>query len=165
MRTVPKTTGPASAAVAHNEVMTSALTGIPTAKRRQLATILGGFAALFLIVGVVGAVATTRTGVPGSALALAAVALGVGVLLALMSWGLLHSARLQARAEQAHAVDAQLDAAIESTLRAGGGQLCDCGHEHDPTELHVTDDPCEHDGAGHLCSHTCDSCVLQTLRR
>ena len=34
--------------------------------------------------------------------------------------------------------------------------MCGCGHEHDPTELHVTDDPCAHDGDGVACTHRCD---------
>ena len=135
--------------------MTSSLSRVPAAARRRLATVLAGFAVLFLAVG---ALAVSGGGL--AAVLLGAVALLVGVLLGLMAWGVAHSIRLAA-AEQ------RLDQAIEDTLAAAGGSaaLCGCGHEHDPSELHVTDaDGCAHDGAGAQCAHDCQACVLAGLR-
>jgi hypothetical protein len=61
------------------------------------------------------------------------------------------SLRLDAR-------EARLDAAVIETLadaRSGSG----CGHDHDPTEMHVadTESAC---GAGPDCDHSCADCVL-----
>jgi hypothetical protein len=46
--------------------------------------------------------------------------------------------------------------------------MCDCGHEHDPTEMHHVGsralDSCAHDGSGDECSHSCDTCVLAAMR-
>jgi hypothetical protein len=125
-------------------------------KRKQLAATLGLFSVLFIAVGAVAA-----TG-PATAVirVFVVLALAVAVLLALIAWGVARSVRVDR-------VDQSLDAAIEAAVAAspgGFGQLCDCGHEHDPTELHVTDDPCEQDGAGHDCTHSCDTCVLASLR-
>ena len=91
------------------------------------------------------------------------IALVVGILLALMGWGVVHSVRVDS-------ADRSLDAAIEQAVAAAPqrfGQLCNCGHEHDPTELHITDAepaPCQHDGGGAACAHDCASCVLGSLR-
>jgi hypothetical protein len=81
----------------------------------------------------------------------ATVALLGAVFLGLVAWGLLRSLRLDAR-------EAQLDAAVRDALADAGGAI-DCGHEHDPTEMHVTDaEPsCR---AGPACDHTCAECVL-----
>lgn len=157
--------------------MSSALSTIPIQKRRSLAVTVGLFAALFAAVGVVAATGDR----PGAVRVFSVIALVAAGLLGLIAWGLANSIRLDR-------ADARLDAAIEHAVRAHGGQLCDCEHEHDPGELHVVDgpsadapsvngprsgdvvdgpdagDPCGHDGAGHQCSHTCDTCVLQTLR-
>ncbi len=156
-------------------------------KRKQLAATLGLFAVLFLAVGAVAA-----TG-PGTVVihVFVVVALVVAVLLALMGWGVLRSVR-------ADAAETRLDTAIEQAVAASPqrfGQLCDCGHEHDPTELHITDaEPteadsiaagpiaagptaagptaeddahatCEHDGAGAACARDCSTCLFATARR
>lgn len=133
--------------------MASQLSGIAVEKRRLLAATLGLFAALFIAVGAVAATGASTAVVKG----FVAVALLLALLLALMAWGVAHSIKADV-AEQG------VDAAIEQAVRARGGSLCDCGHEHDPTELHVTDDPCARDGAGAGCTHTCDTCVLARLR-
>jgi len=165
MRTRPKNTGLGltspqlgEVAIAHNRRVSSALSSIPAEKRRVLAGAVAVFAALFGAVGIVAATGDR----PGVVRGFSIIAMVVAVVLGLIAWGIANSIRLD-RAE------ASIDAAIEHAVRAHGGQLCDCEHEHDPTELHVvdghsTDDPCAHDGAGHQCSHTCDTCVLQTLR-
>ena len=82
-------------------------------------------------------------------------ALAGAILLGLMAWGLLRSLRLDAR-------EAQLDAAVMDALAGAGGDV-GCGHDHDPTEMHVTDaEPiC---GAGAACDHTCAECVLARSR-
>ena len=84
-----------------------------------------------------------------------ALALVGAIFLGLIAWGLLRSLRLDAR-------EAQLDAAVLDALTASGGGV-GCGHDHDPTEMHVTDaEPtC---GAGAACDHTCAECVLARSR-
>jgi hypothetical protein len=154
--------------------VSSPLSALPLDKRKQLAATLGLFATLFVAVGAVAA-----TG-PGTAVirTFVVVALLVGILLALMAWGVLHSVRVDA-------AGARLDAVIEQAVAAAPqkfGQLCTCGHEHDPTELHITDADqptpsaptaatpapsaaaCEHDGSGAACTHDCASCALGALR-
>ena len=136
--------------------MPSSLNDIPVEKRKQLAATLGLFSVFFIAVGAVAA-----TG-PNTAVirAFVVIALVVAVLLSLMAWGVIHSVDLDDD-------DVDLDAAIDAAITAspgGYGQFCDCGHEHDPTELHVTDEPCEQDGAGHDCTHSCATCVLTALR-
>jgi hypothetical protein len=52
--------------------------------------------------------------------------------------------------------------------------MCGCGVEHDPDEMHFVDGEgqhlsgksfgCAHDGRGTDCAHSCDTCVLATLR-
>lgn len=102
--------------------------------------------------------AVAETGRPtGVIQAFVAIALAVAVLLAWMAWGVSHSIK-------ADLAEATLDAVIEQAVKARGGRLCDCGHEHDPTELHVTDDPCEQDGHGVECTHSCTTCVLASVR-
>jgi hypothetical protein len=77
------------------------------------------------------------------------------IFLGLITWGLLRSLRLDAR-------EAQLDAAVMDAL-TGAGDAVGCGHDHDPTEMRVTDaEPtC---GAGPACDHTCPDCVLARSR-
>jgi hypothetical protein len=135
------------------EVVTSPLSGIAVEKRRQLAATLGLFAMLFIAVGAVAATGAST----GVVKAFVVIALVVAVVLGLMGWGVLHSVKLDL-AEQ------RLDAAIERTVTARGGTMCDCGHEHDPDELHVVDDPCAADGHGVGCTHSCDTCVLAAMR-
>lgn len=142
--------------------MSSALSAVPRGKRRQLGAVLALFAALFLGVGAVALV-----GEGGAAVtALAAVAILVSVVLALTAWGLLRSIRLEDRQDAAAQLDASIDAAITEALAAQGyGSMCSCGHEHDPTELHVTDaQPCARDATGEACAHDCESCVLAAMR-
>lgn len=132
--------------------VSSPLSGIDVAKRRQLAATLGLFAMLFIAVGAVGATGPATAVVKG----FVAGALVVALLLGLMAWGVLRSVRQDLD-------ERQLDAAIEATLAARGRSLCDCGVEHDPTEMHVVD-ACAHDGTGTDCTHSCDTCVLAAMR-
>jgi hypothetical protein len=141
----------------------SALSAGPRAKRKQLAATFAAFAVLF---AAVGAVALAGRG--GAAVAVfAALALLLGVLLGLAALGMVHNLRTQSRQEQAARIDASIDAAINEALQQQGyGSLCSCGHEHDPTELHVTDaESCPHDGTGAQCTRDCETCVLAALRR
>jgi hypothetical protein len=145
--------------------VTSPLSGIAVEKRRQLAATLGLFAMLFLAVGAVAA-----TGASDALMkAFVAGSFVVAVLLALLAWGVLRSVRLDA-------ADRRIDDAIEAAVRAGGGSMCDCGHEHDPDELHFVDGEGQHvtgrrapaacasDGTGADCEHSCDTCLLAAMR-
>lgn len=148
--------------------MTSPLSGIPLAKRRQLAATLGLFAMLFIAVGAVTATGATTAVIKACVI----IALVVAVLLALMAWGVLRSVRLDAAAQQ-------LNAVVHDAVQNAGGLLCGCGHDHDADELHAVDEPgqditgmrqssagdaCAHDGTGLACSHSCDTCVLAASR-
>jgi hypothetical protein len=141
--------------------VSSPLSGIAVEKRRQIAATLGLFAMLFIAVGAVAATGADTAIVK----AFVVIALLVALFLALMAWGVLRSVKLDV-------VDRRLEAAIEAAVRAQGGRLCDCGHEHDPDELHFTDGEgqhltgsgCAHDGTGTDCAHSCDTCVLATMR-
>jgi hypothetical protein len=130
--------------------MTSSVSRLPFSARRKVAMAFALFCVLFLAIG---AVASTGRG-EASAPVFAVIAFVVAAVLGLVAWGLHRSIRLE-RAE------ASMDAAIQDTLaRSGRGRLCDCGHDHDPTELHITDAECSHDGSGVACAHDCDTCVL-----
>lgn len=140
--------------------VSSPLSGIPVAKRRRVAATLGLFAMLFIAVGVVGAAGPATALVKG----FAAVALLVALLLGLMAWGVLRSIK-----QDLH--ERQLDAVIAATMASRGRSLCDCGVEHDPTELYLVGDEyvnsvdaCQHDGTGTDCAHSCDECVLAAMR-
>ncbi|MFN2559838.1 MAG: hypothetical protein ABR571_00900 [Jatrophihabitans sp.] len=133
--------------------MTSPLSAIAVEKRRQLAATLGLFSMLFIAVGAVAATGASTTVVK----AFVVIALVVAVVLGLMAWGVLHSVKLDLGAQR-------LDAAIEAAVVKRGGLMCDCGHDHDPDELHVVDDPCAHDGHGVGCTHSCETCVLAAIR-
>jgi hypothetical protein len=150
--------------------VSSPLSGIAVEKRRQLAATLGLFAMLFIAVGAVAATGASTAVVK----AFVVIALVVALLLGLMAWGVLHSVKV----DKADKVDRQLDAAIMAAVRAHGRSLCDCGHEHDPDELHFTDGDgqhltgrrpaegsCARDGHGTDCAHSCETCVLATARR
>ena len=132
--------------------VTSPLSAVPVSRRRHAAATLGLFAMLFIAVG---AVALTGGQTPVLRV-FAIIALVTAALLGLVSWGLVHSIRIDA-------ADAELDAAIEQALAESGGVSCGCGHDHDPAELHV-DTGCAHDGAGTDCAHDCDTCALSALR-
>jgi hypothetical protein len=138
----------------------SALSGISIDRRRRLAATLSLFAVLCATVGIVATTGST----PGVVRVFSAVSLSSAALLALIAWGVAHSLKLDL-AEQ------RLDAAIEAAVAARGATdiTCGCGHEHDPTEMHITDaepaaDGCAHDGAGTDCAHSCESCLLAALR-
>jgi hypothetical protein len=137
--------------------VSSTLSGIAVAKRRQLAATLGLFAMLFITVGAVAATGPST----GVTKAFVAVALAIAVLLGLIAWGVLRSVRLDVNEQR-------IDTAIAEAVAARGrGSLCSCGHDHDPSEMHYVQpeaDACAHDGKGHECSHSCDTCVLAALR-
>jgi hypothetical protein len=132
--------------------VTSPLSSIAIEKRRQFAATLGLFAMLFVAVGAVAATGAST----GVVKAFVVIALLIAVLLGLMAWGVLRSVKIDLD-------DQRLDAAIEATVKARGGSMCDCGHEHDPSEMHIVD-ACAHDGSGVGCEHSCDTCVLATMR-
>jgi hypothetical protein len=142
--------------------VTVPLSAVPAVKRRQLALVFGVFGVLFCAVGVVALVGR------GSAVVdvFAAVAIAVAVLLGSAAFGLLHSLRVDARRVAAAELDASIDAAINEALAKQGYQsMCSCGHEHDPTELHITDaEPCPNDATGQACAHDCKSCLLAAMR-
>jgi hypothetical protein len=77
--------------------------------------------------------------------------------LALLSWGFAYSVKVDAS-------DAALDDAIDRVIAQRPATLCSCGHEHDPTELHVREPACAHDGTGTDCAHDCETCALAALR-
>jgi len=143
------------------EAVSSPLSDIEIDKRRQVAATLGLFAMLFIAIGAVAATGASTAVIKGFVV----VSLILAVLLGLMAWGVLHSIKLDL-------ADRNLDAAIEQAVKASGRQMCDCGHEHDPDELHFVDGEgqhltgakCAHDGSGLDCSHSCDTCVLAALR-
>lgn len=132
--------------------MSSPLSRVPIRGRRRLAATLLLFATLFLAIGAVAATGSGTTAAP----VFCAIALGAAVLLGAIAWGLQRSVRID-RSDQ------RLDAVIEQTMAAHGATMCDCGHEHDPDELHITD-ACAHDGTGAACAHDCATCVLTALR-
>jgi hypothetical protein len=131
----------------------SRLVNVPIGARRRLGATLGLFTVLLVAVG---AVAATGQGGSAAAPLFSAIAFVIAALLALLAWGMQHSIKIDL-AEQ------RLDRAIEQTVAAGGGSMCDCGHDHDPNELHVSDG-CAHDGSGAACTHDCETCVLAALR-
>jgi hypothetical protein len=149
--------------VSNNFPVTSSLSGIAVAKRRQFAATLGLFAMLFIAVGAVAATGATTAAIK----AFVVVALLVAVLLGLLAWGVLRSVQLDV-------ADRRLDAVIEAAVRSGGRSMCDCGVEHDPDEMHFVDGQgqhvsgksfgCAHDGRGTDCTHSCETCVLAALR-
>ena len=140
--------------------MASQLAQVPIDARRKMAVAVGLFAVLFVVIG---SVAATGAG-HAAALVFSVIAFVIAVVLGLVAWGLVRTIKID-RAEQ------RLDAAIEATVQSHSGyqSMCDCGHEHDPNELHVTDehshsDACSHDGSGDACAHNCETCVLSALR-
>lgn len=75
----------------------------------------------------------------------------VAIVSALIGWGLLHSVGVDT-------AEAHIDAAVRGAGSATDLSICDCGHEHDPDELHVTDAARCDDADS--CAHDCASCVL-----
>lgn len=132
------------------------LSQIPIEKRRKLAATVGLFAVLFIAVGAVAATGPSTTGIKVFVVLAFLVAFGLG----LVSWGITTSVKRELG-------ERRLDDAINEVVAARGGMSCGCGHDHDPNELHITDEDetCAHDGAGAACAHDCDSCVLTALRR
>jgi hypothetical protein len=156
MRTRVKTTG------GNLEAMTSPLSTIPIEKRRRLAATLGLFAVLLIAIGAVAATGRGSDATPVFSI----IALVIAVLVGLIAWGVTRSIQLDLGEQK-------LDAAIEATLagRPEFANLCSCGHDHDPNELHITDAEehthdatCSHDGGGTACAHDCSSCVLAAMR-
>jgi hypothetical protein len=141
------------------DFMSSPLSGVPIEKRRRAAATVGLFAMLFLTIGIVAAAGRSASGAP----VFSGITISIAVLLGLVAWGMIRSIG-------ADLADRELDAAIEATLanRPEFASLCSCGHDHDPTELHLTDDEpadaCAHDGGGASCAHDCSTCVLTALR-
>jgi hypothetical protein len=127
--------------------VTTPLSAVPAERRRRAAR-LAGFLALIMVA--VFVVAWLRPA-PAVIRLFATMALLGAVLLGLMAYGLLRSLRLDAH-------QARLDAAVRGAL-ADADAACDCGHDHDPTEMHVTDGApaC---GRGATCDHSCAECVL-----
>ncbi len=148
----------------HNGRVASSLSRVPVEKRKQLAATLGLFSVLCVAVAAVSATGPDTVSIR----VFMTVGLLAGVTLALMAWGVANSIRLES-------AEAELDAAIEATVGGHGphgahGQLCGCGHQHDPDELHITDaepepaSSCTADGSGHDCAQSCDTCVLAAMR-
>ena len=133
--------------------MSSSLSAIPIAKRRHLAAVLGLFSTLFVTIGLVAWLGRVSTAI----VVFSSVALVTALVLGAMAWGVIASVKNDL-------AEARLDRAIEAGVTASGGTMCDCGHDHDPNEMHVTGAPCAHDGSGDACAHDCDSCALQALR-
>jgi hypothetical protein len=132
-------------------VVTSRLSAVPFGARRRLAATLGGVAALFAAIG-----AAALTGAGPVSVVFAVLGFVFAGLLALTAWGAWRSVTIDA-------ADQDLDRVLEAAVAASGASMCSCGHEHDPSELHVTD-ACAHDGSGAACAHDCDTCVLAALR-
>ena len=133
--------------------MSSSLSAIPIAKRRHLAAVLGLFSTLFVTIGIVAWLGRVTT----ATVAFSSVALLTALVLGALAWGVITSVHNDL-------AEARLDRAIEAEVAASGASMCDCGHEHDPNEMHVTGASCAHDGSGDACAHDCDSCALQALR-
>jgi hypothetical protein len=137
----------------------SPLAGIPIERRRLLAATLGLFAVLFVAVGVVASTGTT----PGVVRIFSAIALVVAMVLGAIAWGITHSVTIDLREQR-------LDRAIEKAMAEGAStrdrpMACTCGHDHDADELHVTDaDDSRCPVSGTDCAHSCDTCVLASMR-
>ena len=127
------------------------MSAVPAERRRRAARSAGLLAFIMLAVFVV----VWLRPAPVVIRLFGTMALIGAIFLGLIAWGLLRSLRLDAR-------EAQLDAAVMDALAGAGGGV-GCGHDHDPTEMHVTDaEPtC---GAGPACDHTCAECVLARSR-
>jgi hypothetical protein len=141
----------------------SQLAAIPPSTRRRAAAVVGAFAVLF---GVVGVLCWVRD----STLALrilGVIVLLAAVVLALIAWGLLNSVRIDR-------ISDELDAEIAEQI-AHHDATCGCGQDHDMTEMTTvsgappaaTTADCSgggHDGSGTECAHDCDTCTLAALR-
>ncbi|WP_460605295.1 hypothetical protein [Jatrophihabitans fulvus] len=139
--------------------MSSPLARIPVVKRRQLAATLALFATLFVAVGAVALTGATTVVLK----VFVGIAFAVAVFLAFLAWGVANSIRIDTAATD----EARLDDAIERAVLARGESMCGpgCGHDHDPSEMTITDAPCDQDGHGVACTHSCETCTLSALRR
>lgn len=130
--------------------MASQLASIPPATRRRAAVVVGFFSAMFLAVGVIALTGDMATIIK----VLGVVVLIGAAVLALITWGLLNSIRVDR-------ISAELDAELLQAI-AEHDRTCGCGTDHDPDEFHTTE--CAHDGRGDACAHDCDTCALAALR-
>jgi hypothetical protein len=122
--------------------MSSPLSAVPLERRRRAAWLAASLAASMVVIFVLAWVRPA----PGVIRLFAAVALVGAGMLGLMTWGVVRSMR----SDQVHA-------AVDAAIVATGAVTCDCGHEHDPDELHVTDAACAPEGAS--CDHSCATCL------
>jgi hypothetical protein len=152
--------------------VSSTLSAISIERRRRLAATLGLFSVLCVTIGIV---ATTGSA-PGLVRVFAVISITFAVVLGLMGWGVSHSVRAELAERR---LEAAIDSAIdEISAKRGSPLACGCGHDHDPTEMHVSDagaqrpSPgkharhaagCEHDGSGNDCAHNCDTCVMREV--
>jgi hypothetical protein len=117
----------------------------------------------FAAVGVVAVIGASTVLV----YAFAVIAFVAATLLALIAWGVLHSTRLTAAGS--------LDPSLQRTIATA--TMCACGHDHDVSEMHVTDTEAQaHDSYDPGCqaagspgcagpnSAGCDTCALATAR-
>jgi hypothetical protein len=134
------------------------LSRVPIERRRRASALLAGLAVLLVVVGVLPWLSPSTLAVR----VLAVAVLVAAALVGLVAWGLLHSVAL----DRQRAAESDLDAVLVETATAAGQSGCACGHDHeDPSELHITDLECEGStAASPSCPHTCESCVLATLR-
>ncbi|HEY3738122.1 MAG TPA: hypothetical protein VGL26_11845 [Jatrophihabitans sp.] len=129
--------------------MASQLASIAPATRRRAAAVVGVFAALFAVVGVLSWARDANAAVR----VIGTIVLVAAAVLALIAWGLLNSIRVDRLSDE---LDAELAEAI-----AHHDATCGCGQTHDMTEMTTV---CAHDGAGTDCAHNCDTCALAALR-
>jgi hypothetical protein len=129
--------------------MSSQLSSVPIARRRHAALMCGLTAVMLVAVGVLPWVKSA----PVALRVVSVLALVAAVVVGLIGWGLLTSVR-------ADVSEAHVDAAITETVEAAGFGGCDCGQEHDPDEMHITD-ACPSEGT---CTHDCPTCKLAELK-
>ncbi|HEY7047086.1 MAG TPA: hypothetical protein VH373_07685 [Jatrophihabitantaceae bacterium] len=129
--------------------MPSQLSSVPVARRRRAAAACGVAAVLLVAVGVLPWAGSAPTALR----VLSVVVLVAAVVVALIGWGLLAGVR-------ADTTEARVDAAIIEAVEAAGFAGCDCGVEHDPDEMHITD-ACPSEGT---CGHDCATCKLAALK-
>jgi hypothetical protein len=130
------------------------LATVPLARRRRAIAVLFLLALLLIVAGTLPWVRPA----PVSVRVIAVAALLSGLLGLLIAWGLATSVRLERR----RAAEAEIDSVLAA---AGGG--CDCGHDHgaDAHEAHPEPAACAPGAdANDSCPHTCEACVLSTLR-
>ena len=158
---------------------------MPPERRRRAARLCLPVALVLIAVGVVSWSAPA----PATVRALASVVGAGGLLLGAIALGLLRSLAADRRDAADAAAERTLDAVL---VEASGGAGCACGHEHDPTELHITDahdQPADSTWSGEPttagsttagstragstaacaidaddCRHDCASCMLAGLR-